>query len=146
MERQVNIHIEQLPEGFYLATSNNLQGLVAQERTVTETLGRAKEIARMLLEVNGEKPQAVQFIEMDEVSISNWSHMGKLLGVNHQEIIEKLKGFGFEATQHTTDNYIIWHNTSTNKFTTVPNQPEDVPEGTLRAILEQAHITPDEFL
>jgi hypothetical protein len=30
MERIINIHIEKLPEGFFLATSDNIQGLVAQ--------------------------------------------------------------------------------------------------------------------
>ena len=29
METIINIHIEKLPEGFYLATSDDLQGLVA---------------------------------------------------------------------------------------------------------------------
>jgi len=33
MERIVNLHIEKLPEGFYLATSDNIQGLIAQGRT-----------------------------------------------------------------------------------------------------------------
>ena len=30
MEYLVNLHIEKLPEGFYLATSEDIQGLVAQ--------------------------------------------------------------------------------------------------------------------
>ena len=38
MEKIVNLHIERLPEGVYLATSDNIPGLVAQGRTVTETL------------------------------------------------------------------------------------------------------------
>ena len=37
MERVINLHIEKLPEGYYLATSNSIQGLVAQGRTVNET-------------------------------------------------------------------------------------------------------------
>ncbi len=32
MERVLNIHIEKLPEGVYLATSESVQGLVAQGR------------------------------------------------------------------------------------------------------------------
>ncbi len=50
MERKINIHIEKLPEGFYLATSDNLQGLVAQGRTITETLEIARDVAKKLLE------------------------------------------------------------------------------------------------
>jgi hypothetical protein len=38
MEKIINIHIEKLKEGFFLATSENIQGLVAQGRTITETL------------------------------------------------------------------------------------------------------------
>jgi predicted RNase H-like HicB family nuclease len=50
MERLLNIHIERLPEGVYLATSDELQGLVAQGRTVAETLEIARDVARKLLE------------------------------------------------------------------------------------------------
>lgn len=50
MEKIVNIHIEKLPEGFYLATSNNIQGLIAQGRTISETLEIAKDVAKKLLE------------------------------------------------------------------------------------------------
>ena len=50
MEKTVNIHIEKLPEGVYLATSDDLQGLVAQGRTVAETLEIARDVARKLIE------------------------------------------------------------------------------------------------
>lgn len=50
MERKLNIHIEKLSEGLFLATSNNLQGLVAQGRTIAETLEIAKDIAKKLIE------------------------------------------------------------------------------------------------
>jgi len=55
MERIVKIHIEKLPEGFYLATSDDIQGLVAQGRTVTETLEIARDVARRLLEAQKER-------------------------------------------------------------------------------------------
>ncbi len=50
MERIVRVHIEKLPEGVYLATSDEIQGLVAQGRTVSETLEIARDVARKLLE------------------------------------------------------------------------------------------------
>ena len=50
MERMINIHIEKLPEGVYLATSDDVQGLVAQGRTIAETLEIARDVARKLLE------------------------------------------------------------------------------------------------
>jgi predicted RNase H-like HicB family nuclease len=50
MERIINIHIEKLPEGFYLATSESVQGLVAQGRTIAETLEIARDVVKKLLE------------------------------------------------------------------------------------------------
>ncbi len=55
METIINIHIEKLPEGFYLATSDDLQGLVAQGRTVSETIEIARDVAKKLIEANQEK-------------------------------------------------------------------------------------------
>ena len=50
MEGTIQIHIEKLPEGVYPATSDDVQGLVAQGRTITETLEIARDDARKLLE------------------------------------------------------------------------------------------------
>ena len=59
MERIVRLHIEKLPEGVYLATSDDVQGLVAQGRTITETLKIARDVARKLIEAHGGDPDAV---------------------------------------------------------------------------------------
>jgi len=50
MERIIYLHIEKLPEGVYLATSEDVQGLVAQGRTATEALEIARDVARKLIE------------------------------------------------------------------------------------------------
>jgi predicted RNase H-like HicB family nuclease len=55
VERIVKLHIQKLPEGFYLATSDNIQGLVAQGRTITETIEMAKDIAKKLIEAQEEQ-------------------------------------------------------------------------------------------
>lgn len=55
MEKIIDIHIEKLPEGFYLATSDNIQGLVAQGRTIAETLEIARDVAKKLLEAQEEE-------------------------------------------------------------------------------------------
>ena len=55
MEKIVNIHIEKQPEGVYLATSDEVPGLVAQGRTVTETLEIARDVAKKLLEAQAER-------------------------------------------------------------------------------------------
>lgn len=44
------IHVEELPEGGFLATSDEMPGLVAQGRTVAETLEIAQDVARKLIE------------------------------------------------------------------------------------------------
>ncbi len=54
MEKLLSIQVERLPEGVYLATSENLQGLVAQGRTVTEALEIARDVARKLIEAQSE--------------------------------------------------------------------------------------------
>jgi len=49
-EHLVEIVVETLPEGGCLATSPVLQGLVAQGRTLAETLEIAQDVARRLIE------------------------------------------------------------------------------------------------
>ena len=55
METIINTHIKKLPEGSYLATSDDLQGLVAQGRTVSETIEIARDVAKKLIEASQEK-------------------------------------------------------------------------------------------
>lgn len=50
MEHIIQLHIETLPEGMYLATSDEVQGLVAQGRTIQETIEIARDVARKLIE------------------------------------------------------------------------------------------------
>jgi predicted RNase H-like HicB family nuclease len=59
MERIARLHIEKLPEGVYLATSEDVPGLVAQGRTIIETLEIARDVARKLIEARGGDPDAV---------------------------------------------------------------------------------------
>ena len=66
MERIVRLHIEKLPEGFYLATSDQVQGLVAQGRTVVETLEIARDVARKLLELRAEPEQLEMLDNIDD--------------------------------------------------------------------------------
>ncbi len=66
MEQIVKIKVEKLPEGFYLATSEEIQGLVAQGRTVTETLEIARDVARRLLEAQAERQGAPHLTSLEE--------------------------------------------------------------------------------
>jgi predicted RNase H-like HicB family nuclease len=55
MELAIRIEVEQLPEVLYVATSELLPGLVAQGRTVAETLEIARDVARRLIEARRER-------------------------------------------------------------------------------------------
>jgi len=61
MELAIRIEIEELPEGVYLATSDELQGLVAQGRTVAEALDIARDVARKLIEARREREGEILF-------------------------------------------------------------------------------------
>jgi predicted RNase H-like HicB family nuclease len=55
MELAIQIQVEELPEGVFLATSEELPGLIAQGRTVAETLEIARDVARKLIEARRER-------------------------------------------------------------------------------------------
>jgi predicted RNA binding protein YcfA (HicA-like mRNA interferase family) len=57
--------------------------------------------------------------------------MGRLSGFKYREIIQRLRRFGF-----------AFHRSCRGQ----PRNAGDVPEGTLRAILRQAGIDPNDFL
>jgi antitoxin HicB len=49
-EYMVSIKIDKLEEGAYLATSDVLPGLVAEGRTIAETMEIAQDVARKIIE------------------------------------------------------------------------------------------------
>jgi len=63
MERIVNIQIEHLPEGVFLATSDDVQGLVVQANSVMETIEIAKDVAKKLIEAHEEQINRLAMIE-----------------------------------------------------------------------------------
>ena len=69
--------------------------------------------------------------------------MGRLAGFRYREIVKRLKEFGFQFRRQARGSHEIW---LIRRYTTIPNHPGDMPEGTLRAILKQAGIAPEEFL
>ena len=58
MELALRIQIEELPEGYFLATSDELPGLIAQGRTVAEALEIARDVARKLIDARLERNEA----------------------------------------------------------------------------------------
>ncbi len=72
--------------------------------------------------------------------------MGRLSGYRYRDVTKRLKTFGFVFDRQAAGSHEIWYQRSGNRYTTVPNHPGDIPEGTLRAILRQAGISVDAFL
>jgi predicted RNA binding protein YcfA (HicA-like mRNA interferase family) len=72
--------------------------------------------------------------------------MGRLSGFNYRRIVKRLKAFGFAFNRQAAGSHEIWYNAQTDRYTTIPNHPGDMPEGTLRAILRQAGVDPEDFL
>ncbi len=66
MEKIINIHIKKLPEGLYLATSEDIQGLVAQGRTATEALEIARDVARKLIEARAERSDQINLAAISD--------------------------------------------------------------------------------
>jgi predicted RNA binding protein YcfA (HicA-like mRNA interferase family) len=69
-----------------------------------------------------------------------------LSGFPYREIVRVLKKLGFMFHRQAAGSHEIWFNESSRRYTTIPNHGGDMPEGTLRAILNQAGIDAEEFL
>ena len=72
--------------------------------------------------------------------------MTRLAGFKYRQVVKKLKNLGYTFYRQAAGSHEIWFNGTTKYFTTIPNHPGDIPEGTLRAILKQANISIEEFL
>jgi predicted RNA binding protein YcfA (HicA-like mRNA interferase family) len=72
--------------------------------------------------------------------------LGRLAGFRYREIVRRLRTFGFSFDRQAAGSHEIWYNATTQRYTTIPNHPGDVPEGTLRAILKQAGVSREDFL
>ena len=72
--------------------------------------------------------------------------MGRLAGFKYRQIIKRLKKLGFVFDRQAAGSHEIWYNPTAHRYTTIPNHPGDMPEGTLNAILKQAGVSTDEFL
>lgn len=84
MEKIINIHVEKLPEGFYLGTSDDIQGLVSQGRTVVETMEIARDVAGRLLEAQSSRkkslklPQVKKSFDLQLVVASRYGTVGRI--------------------------------------------------------------------
>jgi predicted RNA binding protein YcfA (HicA-like mRNA interferase family) len=72
--------------------------------------------------------------------------MGRLAGFRYKDIARRLRAFGFAFDRQAAGSHEIWYNEKSNRYTTLPNHPGEMPEGTLRAILREARIEVNDFL
>ena len=72
--------------------------------------------------------------------------MVRLANLTYRQVIKKLKRLGFEFYRQAAGSHELWHHPERNIFTTIPNHPGNIPEGTVRAIVKQAQEAIDDFL
>ncbi|MEM7354696.1 MAG: type II toxin-antitoxin system HicA family toxin [Acidobacteriota bacterium] len=72
--------------------------------------------------------------------------MGRLAGFRYRQIVKRLKRLGFGFDRQAAGSHEIWYNSTTDRYTTVPNHSGEMPEGTLRSILKQAGVSSEQFL
>jgi len=72
--------------------------------------------------------------------------MGRLSGYTYRDVAKRLRKLGFSFDRQAAGSHEIWHNPTTDRYTTLPNHPGDIPEGTLRAIIKQTGIDLEDFL
>ena len=135
MEQIVNLHIEKLAEGVYLATSDDVQGLVAQGRTVAETLEIARDVARKIFEIQAEHGQPLTvrpYQRRIRLPIDFGCLLGRLNGFRYRDIAAKLRRLGFVVNRQAAGSHEIWRNAATGRLTTLANHPGHLHEGTLR--------------
>jgi len=73
--------------------------------------------------------------------------MMRLPSIAARDVIKKLKKAGFVFDRQAKGSHEIWYNPVTKRRTTIPNHPGvDIPKGTLKAIINEAGLTVEEFL
>ena len=72
--------------------------------------------------------------------------MGRLAGFSYYEVARRLRLLGFSFDRQGKGSHELWRHHQTGRKTTIPRHPGDMAEGTLRAVLREAGIAPEEFL
>ncbi len=72
--------------------------------------------------------------------------MTRLPALTYSQVVKRLRTAGFVFDRQAKGSHEIWYNPQTHRRTTIPHHPGTLPIGTLRAIIDQAGMTVDEFL
>jgi len=60
--------------------------------------------------------------------------------MTYREVVRRLRAAGFVLDRQARGSHEIWRNPQTQRRTTVPNHPGDLPTGTVGAIFRAAGI------
>jgi predicted RNA binding protein YcfA (HicA-like mRNA interferase family) len=55
--------------------------------------------------------------------------VGRLSVYRYRDVTKRLKTFGFAFDRQAAGSHEIWYQRSGNRYTTIPNHPGDMPEG-----------------
>ena len=149
MEKILNLHIEELPEGVYFATSNEMPGLVAQGRTVSETLEIARDVAKKLIESQKEKQEFPILSQVEKkfdypliIGAQTWGALVVFSIDKLSKNSKELDLFLIILPQEVMRLGIIQLLKNIQLFQII----QVICGGTARAILKQADISTDKFL
>ncbi len=156
-EVAMRLDVESLAGGGYVAISPDVPGLVAQGRTLAETAEIAQDVARKILEscaVHGDPlPPAFRSRRARArtltvpvglpVARQTW---GGSPGSATPRWPAGCGAWDSSWDLQAKGSHEIWRHTIDGRKTTLPRHPGEVAEGTVRAILRQAGVTPTAFL
>lgn len=72
--------------------------------------------------------------------------MGRLAGWTYRQTTKKLRSLGWAFDRHGSGSHEVWRHKESGKKVTLPHHNKPLAEGTLRAILREAEISPEDFL
>ncbi len=148
-EAAIRVRVEGLKNGRYLATSPDVPGLVAEGRSISETVEIAQGVARKIVESCREHGDPLPPVFRNKRGIPCPCRrllMGRLAGFSYREVVRRLRTFGFQFDRQGPGSHEIWRHSQTGRKVTIPHHTGDLAEGTLRAILREAGIEVGSFL
>lgn len=72
--------------------------------------------------------------------------MGRLAGFSYREVASKLHRLGWNFDRPGPGSHEVWRHREDGRKITLPHHTKEFAEGTLRAILREAAIPPEEFI
>ena len=126
-EIAIRIHIEPLEEGGYLATSQDVPGLVAEGRSIVEAVeiaqGLTRKIVESCLEHGDPVPPATRALYGKRSPRFYYprgsSLMGRLAGFKYHEVTKKLRSLGWVFDRPGPGSHEVWRNQASGRKVTL---------------------------